>query len=147
MGAPGTPMKKRHKVFLALAVFWLVFMAAMSPWLTQAWHYRKEVDLVFASYTDAVKNQKWKEAYQFSTDEFRTATSFEAFVDQQRELGKRGAIQAVTRGKTVVRRTGTPPRWIAELHADIRYPSDTAHMVYWFYREEEGWKLEGYRVR
>src|SRR5882724_4829963 len=102
-------MKGWRKILVAVVVVWV---AAMSPRLIEAWHKKKDMDHVFSEFT----KMPWplndgNDAYAFSGDEFRAATSAREFARQEEELGARfGKLRIVSQGQTVVDGRGTPPR-------------------------------------
>jgi hypothetical protein len=140
-------MRKWHKVLLVILVLWLVFMVVMSPRLIEASHQKKAVDHVFYEYTRALLDQRWNDAYTFSSEDFRLRTSPQAFVNQHQELIQRfGKLQSVKQGHTVVEGKGTPSVWVAEIHAEFRFDTKAIGLVYWFRPTDGDWKLVGYRV-
>ena len=108
---------------------------------------KKAVDHVFYEYTRALLDQRWNDAYTFSSEDFRLRTSPQAFVNQHQELIQRfGKLQSVKQGHTVVEGKGTPSVWVAEIHAEFRFDTKAIGLVYWFRPTDGDWKLVGYRV-
>jgi hypothetical protein len=140
-------MKTWHKLLLTTLALWLVVMVILSPRFIEGRHQKQSMDRVFSKYTQALVEQRWDDAYLLSSADFRARTSSQAFVGQHEKLLQNyGKLQFVKQGETVVEGRGSPPRWVAEIHADLRYESKSVSLVYWFRAEGEQWRLVGYRL-
>jgi hypothetical protein len=141
-------MKKRNKILLGIVAVWVIGMAVASPRLVKAWHQKKAMDQTFADYTGALTSGRWEVAYGFADTQFSGTTSLQEFVAQHKELAtKFGDLKAIEQGQTRVDGKGTPPRWSAEIYADLHYQNGTVPMVYWFRNPDGRWRLVGYRRR
>jgi hypothetical protein len=64
----------KKKLFICLALVWLVAAMATAPMFVTAWKHKQSFDRAFAAFGAALVHKNWQEAHAFTSPEFRRVT-------------------------------------------------------------------------
>jgi hypothetical protein len=135
-------MKRRYKILLVLGGIWLFAMIATLPELTAVWPERKVVRQTFNSYSDALINQKFEEAYGYQSPEFQERVTLASFVQYQHDVqAKYGILKSVRERGMTVRKWRNPSRWRASVNADFQYERANVRFSFELHRDNGRWTI------
>ena len=137
---------KHNKLITAFVICTATIFAITAPSMVKAWRQKQALQLSFASYTNALVHSDFRKAYEFGGSDFRSALSYEEFVQQQMHLIKTfGNLSSIDVQHLSVEGRGSPLRWRAQVEANQRYSSETISILYEFKYEDGRWVLYGYK--
>lgn len=132
-------MKRRYKILLVLGGISLFAMIATLPELTAAWPQRKIVRQTFNGYADALIKQKFEEAYDYQSPEFRDRVTLASFVQYQHDVqAKFGVLKSVEEDGMTIQKWRNPNRWRASIKADFRYEKAEVRFNFELHRDDAG---------
>jgi hypothetical protein len=135
---------KSRKLLYGLLAFVVFALAINTPGIIQGRTQKKAADMAFSSYSKALLVGDYAGAYQLCGDGFRRSTSFESFVEEQREsTSSLGRLETIENKGTFVHGRGSPMQWTAVIEARELHEKGDIHLACELHLENGGWKLFG----
>ena len=138
--------KRRNIVLWVVGSLAAVSLVAATPGLIGLAKQWRIVKQDFRDYGQALVDQRYADAYRMAGPQFQEATSFDAFVAQQRRLiEKYGQLKAVNEETMNVKTYRRPPGGVTIITASLDFGSRTVRFTYEFHLEGDRWALYGYK--
>jgi hypothetical protein len=106
---------------------------------------KRNVDVVFDEYADALSSGNYQGAYSMCSPEFKSATNFEQFRAMHEGLtAQNGPLRRIVRMDSAVRWQMSSPNWIGRVEARLDFSNGEDRVLFEFRKSEGEWKLFGY---
>jgi|SRR5580698_5635390 hypothetical protein len=135
-------MKRPYQILLVAVGIMIFALIGTLPELIAAWPERKLVSQTFSSYSNALVDQRFEEAYGYQSPEFKDQVSFASFVQYQRDVqAKFGTLRSVQPIGMTVQKWRNPSRWRASITADFQYEKARVRVAFELHREGGRWTI------
>jgi hypothetical protein len=122
---------RRRNILLCVLGVWLVVMLVLSPQFITAHRATKDVERVFAEYTDSLVNKRFDDVYRQCGRDFQTALSYDEFVRVYELMEEEnGPLKSIRRVGYKIHGNGTPTIWRAVIDADLIYEKKSVRFAF-----------------
>jgi hypothetical protein len=141
-------LNRRLKYALGtIGVIWIIGMIAFTPEFVALHRETQAVKQSFADFGDSLVRQQFDVAYSYCGTQFREATPYGQFVNEQEDLASQyGALKSVERKTYQVHGKGHPTDWRASIDAALVYAKKTVPGEFVFDIENDRWVLYGFEL-
>lgn len=140
-------MTRSTKVRAGFGIAAVCLFVLLGPLFYQTVRNKRSFDVAFRLYTEAIQRADYPAAFEFCSQSFRAATSYDEFVRGHRALvASYDSLKRISPGSTTVEGSGSPMAWIGSTVADVEFERASVRLVYELHMEKDGWKVFSYRL-
>jgi hypothetical protein len=134
----------KSRLLIVIVILTVVAVSILFTNLRTASERKKQAEMVFREYANALVARDYSRAFSLTSEPFREALPFEGYSAKQRELEEQyGSLQDIRFGNTYVHGKGSPMRWIAIIEAHERYQRLELVFACELHFDNNSWRLFG----